>query len=94
VELAKVALIVILAKYFSQAVYAVRQLRYLIVSALLTLGMLVFSVITISTFIMEIPTGIFSDMIGRRKTTILGTIVAFAEMVGQLGCKGGFTRPL
>lgn len=39
--------------------------------------MLVFSVATISTFLMELPTGVLSDMIGRRKTTILGTFAAF-----------------
>ncbi len=43
-----------------------------------TKGMLVFSVINFSTFLMEIPTGIFSDVIGRRKTTIVGTIIAFS----------------
>lgn len=38
------------------------------------LGMSIFSVIFISSAIFEIPTGMFSDMIGRRKTVILGAI--------------------
>lgn len=40
------------------------------------LGMSIFSIATISSAIFEIPTGIFSDYIGRKKTVILGAIAA------------------
>lgn len=40
------------------------------------LGAAVFSVITVSTALFEIPTGIFSDRIGRRKTVIYGAASA------------------
>lgn len=36
------------------------------------LGMSIFSITMISSALLEIPTGIFSDMIGRRKTVMLG----------------------
>lgn len=38
------------------------------------LAMSIFSITFISSAIFEIPTGIFSDMIGRRKTVILGAL--------------------
>lgn len=38
------------------------------------LAMSVFAIITISTAIFEIPTGIISDKIGRKKTVILGSV--------------------
>jgi MFS family permease len=44
--------------------------------------MTIFSIITISTALFEVPTGIFSDMIGRRNTIILGaaTSVVFTAL--------------
>jgi MFS family permease len=41
-----------------------------------TLGMSVFSIFMISTALFEIPTGVFSDSIGRRKTVIWGALAA------------------
>lgn len=38
------------------------------------LGMSIFAIVSITDAIAEVPTGIFSDMIGRRKTVILGAI--------------------
>ena len=38
------------------------------------LAMSIFSIIFISSAIFEIPTGIFSDMIGRKKTVVLGAL--------------------
>lgn len=38
------------------------------------LGMSIFSITTISTAILEIPTGILSDKIGRKKTIVIGSI--------------------
>lgn len=40
------------------------------------LGMSIFSIAMVSSALLEIPTGIFSDLIGRRKTLILGAIAA------------------
>lgn len=46
------------------------------VSGSFALGMSIFAIATISSAIFEIPTGIYSDFIGRRKTVILGAISA------------------
>jgi len=46
------------------------------VSGSFALGMSVYAISTISAAIFEIPTGIYSDLIGRRKTVILGTFFA------------------
>lgn len=46
------------------------------VSGSFALGMSVFSVAMISSALFEIPTGIFSDFIGRRKTVFLGAVSA------------------
>lgn len=40
------------------------------------LGMSIFSISMIASAIFEVPTGIFSDVIGRRKTVIFGAIAA------------------
>src|SRR3989344_1207145 len=40
------------------------------------LGMSIFSIIMIGSALFEVPTGIFSDFIGRRKTVILGAFAA------------------
>ncbi|MEK7518009.1 MAG: hypothetical protein AAB583_05690 [Patescibacteria group bacterium] len=44
------------------------------VSGSFALGMSVFSIAMLSSSLFEIPTGIFSDFIGKRKTVILGGI--------------------
>lgn len=46
------------------------------VSGSYALGMTVFSITMISSALFEIPTGIFSDRIGRRKTMIFGALAA------------------
>lgn len=46
------------------------------VSGSYALGMSIFSITMISSALFEVPTGIFSDMIGRRKTVILGSVSA------------------
>lgn len=46
------------------------------VSGSFALGMTIFSIAMISSALFEIPTGIFSDKIGRRKTLILGATAA------------------
>lgn len=46
------------------------------VSGSFALGMSVFSIAMISSALFEIPTGVLSDRVGRRKTLILGAIAA------------------
>lgn len=60
------------------------------VSGSFALGMSVFSAVMISAALFEIPTGIFSDMLGRKKTLLLGSIaamisVALYAMAGSFG---------
>lgn len=51
-----------------------------------TLAMSLFSVAVVSSALFEIPTGIFSDLIGRKKTVVLGTISAiFSAVLYALG---------
>ena len=51
------------------------------VSGSFALGMGIFSIATISSALLEIPTGIFSDKIGRHKTIILGGLAAVISSV-------------
>lgn len=51
------------------------------VSGSFALGMSVFSIVTISSALFEIPTGIFSDRIGRHKTIILGSFFALVASI-------------
>lgn len=46
------------------------------VSGSFALGMTVFSIAMVSAALFEIPTGIYSDFIGRKKTVILGALAA------------------
>lgn len=46
------------------------------VSGSFALGMSIFAISEISAALFEIPTGVFSDTIGRRKTIILGSLIA------------------
>jgi MFS family permease len=46
-----------------------------------TLGMSLFSVVMISSALFEVPTGIFSDLIGRKKTVMLGALSATISAV-------------
>lgn len=39
-----------------------------------TLGMSVFSVVMLSSAVLEVPTGVFSDIIGRKRTIVLGAL--------------------
>ena len=51
------------------------------VSGSFALGMSVFSIAMISSALFEIPTGVFSDRIGRRKTMILGATAAVLSAI-------------
>ena len=44
------------------------------VSGSYTLGMSVFSITMLAAAFFEVPTGIFSDLIGRRKTVVFGAL--------------------
>lgn len=51
------------------------------VSGSFALGMSVFSIVTISSALLEVPTGIFSDKIGRHKTIIMGVSAAVISSI-------------
>src|SRR6187549_747740 len=44
-------------------------------------GMMVFSVIMLSAALWEVPTGVLSDRVGRKRTVILGAIASTAAVV-------------
>jgi MFS family permease len=46
-----------------------------------TLATSLFSVVMLSSALLEVPTGVFSDMIGRKKTVIIGAISATVSAV-------------
>ncbi len=48
------------------------------VSGSYALGMSIFAITQISSALFEVPTGIYSDMIGRKKTIVLGSLAFFA----------------
>lgn len=56
-------------------------LYYVQVTNSMALAMSIFSIATISSCIFEIPTGIISDKIGRKKTIILGSISSLTYIV-------------
>jgi MFS family permease len=45
------------------------------------LAMSLYSIVMVSSAIFEIPTGVFSDYIGRRKTMIMGAISSIVSVV-------------
>lgn len=51
------------------------------VSGSFALGMSVFAIVTLSSAFLEIPTGIFSDFIGRKRTMILGSTFALLSTI-------------
>lgn len=55
---------------------AIAIIYFAAVTGSYTLGASIFSIITISTALFEIPTGVFSDRIGRKRTVILGAASA------------------
>ena len=60
---------------------AVLILYFAYITGSYALGMSLFSVVMISSALFEIPTGIYSDRIGRKKTLIAGSIFAFLSAV-------------
>ncbi|MBI2593861.1 MFS transporter [Candidatus Daviesbacteria bacterium] len=57
--------------------YPIAILYFSQIAGSYALGMLVFGVINISQALAEVPTGIFSDFIGRKRTMLLGALTAF-----------------
>lgn len=51
------------------------------ISGSFALGMAIFSIIMLTSALLELPTGIFSDMLGRRKTIILGTFFIILAII-------------
>lgn len=47
-----------------------------------TLGLAVFSVAAIASAVFEVPTGIISDKVGRKKTMILGSLASALSIIG------------
>lgn len=61
--------------------YPIAILYFAQVTGSFALGMSVFGLTQLSQAFLEVPTGIFSDYIGRRKTVILGSIFATLGIV-------------
>jgi len=51
------------------------------VSGSFALGLSVFSIEMLSSSVFEVPTGIVSDIVGRRKTIILGSLMAVLALI-------------
>jgi len=65
---------------------AILILYFVAVTKSYTLGMSIFSITMLSKALFEVPTGVFSDMIGRKKTVVLGAISAsFSAIFYALG---------
>ncbi len=60
--------------------YPVAILYYSQVTGSFALGMSIFSIATVSATIFELPTGIFSDFLGRKRTVILGSFTALTSV--------------
>ena len=60
---------------------AILILYFVKISGSFTLGMSLFSLIYISSALFELPTGIYSDLIGRKKTIVFGAFCAVISAV-------------
>ena len=56
-------------------------LYYIQLSGSMTLGMSIFSIVTIIAAISEIPTGVLSDKVGRKNTVIFGTACSLVSVI-------------
>ena len=61
--------------------YPVAILYFTKVSGSYALGMSIFSLATISSALFEVPTGIYSDMIGRKKTLVWGALFSLMAVI-------------
>jgi MFS family permease len=60
---------------------AVAAVYFAQVTGSYTLGLSVFSISTISSSVFEVPTGIFSDLLGRKMTMVLGAISSTLSII-------------
>jgi MFS family permease len=60
---------------------AVAILYFTHVTGSLALGMSIFSIASIADAVFEVPTGILSDMVGRKNTIVLGSLASIAYAV-------------
>lgn len=69
--------------FFTDSIFyaPVAILYFAKISGSFALGMSVFSIVTISSALLEVPTGIFSDRIGRHRTIVLGAFVAVISSI-------------
>ena len=51
------------------------------VSGSFALGMSIFSIVQVSSAILELPTGMFSDMIGRKNTVVAGAVFSLLSVI-------------
>ncbi len=66
-------------------------LYFVSITGSFALGMGIFSIVMLSSAIFEIPTGIFSDRIGRKKTILLGSLsTVFSVLMYALGFNYSF----
>lgn len=56
-------------------------LYYTQLSGSMTLGMSIFSIVTVIAAISEVPTGILSDKVGRKNTVIMGTLCSLISVI-------------
>ena len=56
-------------------------LYYTQLSGSMTLGMSIFSIVTVIAAICEVPTGILSDKMGRKNTVIIGTLCSLISVI-------------
>jgi len=60
---------------------AIQILYFTQVAGSFALGMSIFSIVTVSSALLELPTGILSDFVGRKKTIVLGSSMNIAAFV-------------
>ena len=60
---------------------AIAVLYFAAITGSLTLGMTVFSIVMVSSAVFEIPTGVISDLVGRRRTFILGSLMSVIAVI-------------
>ncbi|MBQ8299822.1 MAG: MFS transporter [Clostridia bacterium] len=82
-EIKKNIILLALIQFLSQIDFysAIAILYFTEVTGSFMLGMSVYSITTLATAIFELPTGILSDKIGRKKTIILGSTFSIAASI-------------
>lgn len=60
---------------------AIAVVYFASVTGSLAMGMAVFTIVMVSSAVFEVPTGVFSDMIGRRRSIIAGSMASTAALL-------------